>query len=262
MNNRLFGLTFAGGDAREILSRVQDLPSEGPRQIVTANIDHVVTLADHARFREAYAVAAARTLDGMPLVWLARLRGTAAVRVTGHDLVAAAIAGPHRDDARIFMVSPSEGTAQNIGALFAAEGLAADRIAFEVPPHGFEHDVAYSSELRDRIRQHGTTLLLMGVGAPKSELWVHRQGKALGNPVVLNIGEAMNVAAGRVARAPLLLQRVGLEWLFRFASQPRRLFRRYFIRSWRFLALALVDRDLGSGRTEPVATPLSSNAAS
>ncbi len=84
----------------------------------------------------------------------------------------------------------------------------------------------------------------MGVGAPKSEIWVHRQGAALGNPVVLDVGEALNVAAGLVARAPAWMQRLGMEWLFRFATHPRRLFHRYFVRSWRFLALAVRDAPL------------------
>ena len=64
-----------------------------------------------------------------------------------------------------------------------------------------------------------------------------RQGAALGTPLVLAVGEAVNVAAGLVPRAPVMLQRAGLEWAFRFAFAPRRLFRRYFVRSWRFLAL-------------------------
>jgi N-acetylglucosaminyldiphosphoundecaprenol N-acetyl-beta-D-mannosaminyltransferase len=115
-------------------------------------------------------------------------------------------------------------------------------VASAVPPFGFEADPAYGLALAERIRAHGTTLLVMGVGAPKSEIWVDRQGRALGNPVVFCVGDALTVAAGCLPRAPGLMQRLGLEWIFRFLQAPRRLFRRYFIKSWRFVGLAARDR--------------------
>ncbi|MFD0935112.1 WecB/TagA/CpsF family glycosyltransferase, partial [Methylobacterium trifolii] len=118
----------------------------------------------------------------------------------------------------------------------------ADGVATAVPPFGFEDDRAYGQALAERVRAHGTTLLVMGVGAPKSEIWVDRQGLALGAPVVLSVGEALNVAAGLVPRAPVLMQRMGLEWSFRFLCAPRRLFRRYFLRSWRFVLIAARER--------------------
>lgn len=248
LSTRLFGLTFVGDSPAEILAAVEARRSDRPRQIVTANVDHVVTLSENAGFREAYAGAAARTLDGMPLVWLSRLRAAPRLaRVTGHDLLAVVLERPAPDDERVFLVSPSLDAALTVAQRLAAGGMSPGRIAFDVPPHGFERDEATSRDLAARIRAHGTTLLIMGVGAPKSEIWVHRRGAALGSPVVLDVGEALNVAAGLVPRAPAALQRLGLEWLFRFATQPRRLFGRYFVRSWRFLALALRDADLASG---------------
>ncbi|MER2264454.1 WecB/TagA/CpsF family glycosyltransferase, partial [Methylobacterium oxalidis] len=68
-----------------------------------------------------------------------------------------------------------------------------------------------------------------------------RQGAALGAPVALAVGDALSVAAGLVPRAPLLMERTGLEWLFRFLHALQRLFQRYFVRSWRFLRIAAQD---------------------
>lgn len=247
LKSDLFGLTFAGGSPAEILHAVEAQGGSAPRQIVTANLDHVVTLSENAAFREAYAGAAARTLDGMPLVWLSRLRGSSrASRVTGHDLLATVLDRPAAADRRIFMLCASDAAGGAVARRLAARGYPPEHVVFEVPPHGFEADERYGAALAARIRRHGTTLLVMGVGAPKSEIWVHRQGPALGRPVVLCVGEALNVAAGLVARAPRVLQVLGLEWLFRVAMQPRRLFHRYFVRSWRFLALALRDTDLAA----------------
>ncbi|WP_375463400.1 WecB/TagA/CpsF family glycosyltransferase [uncultured Methylobacterium sp.] len=245
---RMFGQAFAAGPAFRILAAAAARPKTGPRLVVTANVDHIVLLSQDAAFRAAYAGAAARTLDGTPLVWLARLRGHPAVRVTGHDLLASACFERPAAGQRIFLVCARENVAQAMRHRLVQSGVGPGSIATCVPPYGFDRDAAYGQALAARILAHGTTLLVMGVGAPRSEIWVDRQGAALGAPVVLAVGDALGVAAGLVPRAPVLLQRAGLEWAFRFAHAPRRLFRRYFVRSWRFLGLAAREVSDGSSR--------------
>ncbi len=244
----LFGLRFHTGNAAATVAAVAARRDDGPRMIVTANVDHIVQLSENAGFRGAYARAAARTLDGMPLVWLARTAFRQPVhRVTGHDLLACVLADPNALARRIFFVSSRQDAADSLAARLRAEGLPPGAVASEVPPFGFDTDPDYSRALAERIRAHGTTLLVLGVGAPKSEIWVDRQGPALGNPVVLCVGDALNVAAGCLPRAPGLMQCLGLEWVFRFLQAPRRLFRRYFIKSWRFIGIAARDRLLRRG---------------
>lgn len=239
----LFGRAFRTGPAAEIVAAVAALPADRPRMIVTANVDHVVQLAEDAAFRGAYDRAAARTLDGMPLVWLARRRtGRPVVRVTGHDLLACVLADPPPFAARVFLVSSRQAVADAIATRLEAAGLTGDAVASAVPPFGFEGDPDYGRALAARIHAHGTTLLVMGVGAPKSEVWIDRQGPSLGSPVVFCVGDALSVAAGCMPRAPRLMQRLGLEWAFRFLLAPRRLFHRYFVKSWRFLAIVLRGR--------------------
>ncbi|WP_233382513.1 WecB/TagA/CpsF family glycosyltransferase [Methylobacterium sp. C25] len=256
MSVRLFGTTFTTASADEVLDAAAALPHTRPRLIVTANVDHIVILAENAAFRKAYDGAAMRTLDGMPLVWLARLTGSRIVRrITGHDLIAAALAAPQPSERRVFVIGSSDLVGTRAAAAFAAAGLASDAVAATTPPFGFEEDEAYSRRLAAEIRAHGTTLLILGVGAPKSEIWVDRYGSLLGSPVTLAVGEALNVATGLVPRAPVLMQRMGLEWFFRFLHAPRRLFPRYFLRSWRFLRIVAASRGrdnldaaLGRGR--------------
>ena len=247
-NVSLFGYSFHTGTAAAIVAAVAARRSDGPRTIVTANVDHVVQLAEDADFRGAYERAAARTLDGMPLVWLARATsGRPAQRITGHDLLACILADPPPFARQVFFVSARQDVADTLTTRLRAAGLPDGAVASAVPPFGFEDDAAYGIALTERIRAHGTTLLVMGVGAPKSEVWVDRQGPALGNPVVFCVGDALSVAAGCLPRAPWLMQRLGLEWVFRFLLAPRRLFRRYFVESWRFIGLAVRDRSLHRG---------------
>ncbi|QGY02644.1 WecB/TagA/CpsF family glycosyltransferase [Methylobacterium mesophilicum SR1.6/6] len=239
----LFGLRFQTADAATVVAAVAAGSGDGPRMIVTANVDHIVQLGENADFRGAYARAAARTLDGMPLVWLARRASHRPVhRVTGHDLLACILADPPDFAGRIFFVASRQDAADALSVRLQAGGLPAGSVTSVVPPFGFEADPDYSHALIERIRAHNTTLLVMAVGAPKSEIWVDRHRAHLGDPVVFCVGDALNVAAGCMSRAPGVLQRLGLEWVFRFLQAPRRLFRRYFIKSWRFVGIVARDR--------------------
>ncbi|NEU13408.1 WecB/TagA/CpsF family glycosyltransferase [Methylobacterium sp. BTF04] len=246
---RLFDVSFTRGSAADILAAARAHPATGPRLVVTANMDHVITLSENPAFRKAYDGAAARTLDGMPLLWLAWLRGErGARRVTGHDLLATALCEPWSAARRVYFICATEEIAEALTARVVAGGFPASAVATTVPPIGFEQDEVYGRALAAQVRAHETTLLVLGVGAPRSEIWVDRLGPALGAPIVLAVGDAVNVAAGLAPRAPVLMQRIGFEWLFRFAHAPRRLFHRYFVRSWKFLWLVAKQSPRGTRR--------------
>jgi N-acetylglucosaminyldiphosphoundecaprenol N-acetyl-beta-D-mannosaminyltransferase len=102
-----------------------------------------------------------------------------------------------------------------------------------------------------RIRAARPDLLLTAFTMPKGERWLAANLEAMGVPVGVNVGAAIDFAAGRVRRAPRWMQRAGLEWAFRLGREPRRLFGRYARNAW-FLA-GMVARDLGpaAGRRRP-----------
>jgi N-acetylglucosaminyldiphosphoundecaprenol N-acetyl-beta-D-mannosaminyltransferase len=92
----------------------------------------------------------------------------------------------------------------------------------------------------DSINRSGARLLFVGLGAPKQEQWMAgRKGKV--QAVMLGVGAAFDFLAGRKRQAPKVLQRLGLEWLFRLVNEPRRLWRRYLYRNPRFVALFVVQ---------------------
>jgi len=132
--------------------------------------------------------------------------------------------------------------AQNLVSHLVSRGFSCDSVGFDVPPFGFESDKIYSSDLANRIREHRTTHLFMGVGAPKSELWVYVHRGELGDCYALCVGAALDFFAGEKRRAPVWMQTFGLEWVWRLLHEPGRLFRRYLINSWAFLAA--IGRDL------------------
>jgi N-acetylglucosaminyldiphosphoundecaprenol N-acetyl-beta-D-mannosaminyltransferase len=208
------------------------------RQLVTPNVDNIIHLQKHADFRRAYEESALSLADGKPVLWAARYLGLPPLeKVSGSDLVPELcrrgdaahwrvyIAGG-RDEAELALLL------RNIGRRFPGLTLGGT-----CPPLGFERDAAESARIVERIRQFAPDLLLFGCGAPKSEVWMARHAGALGRGVGLNVGAGLRMLAGLERRAPRWMQRVGLEWLWRLAREPRRLWRRYLVYDMQFFPL-------------------------
>ena len=242
---RPFGIEFVNLTEAQLATDIATLaipPGEPPRLLVTTNLNHVVDLARNARFRAAYRAAWRVTADGMPVLLYARLRGVRlSDRLTGSGAFAALM--PLLDPARhrVFFVAPSREVGELCAQWLVGRGFAPEAIAVEVPERGFDIDERRSAALADRIRTHGTTHLVMGIGAPKSEIWTHQHRDRLGPCYVLCVGAGLEFFVGLRSRGPAWAQSSGLEWLWRFSQEPRRLFRRYFIDSWRFLACVFND---------------------
>jgi N-acetylglucosaminyldiphosphoundecaprenol N-acetyl-beta-D-mannosaminyltransferase len=231
----VFGIPLAAGGIEQIVATLRTRPAA--RQalpLFTINVAHVTSLRRDAAFRRAYRQAWLVTVDGTPVHVFARLSGAAVEKVAGSDLVARLLATPI-EGVRGFFVVSSEATARALRARLVARGFPDDALAFVVPPFGFERDEAYSRALAARIAAHGTTHLFMGVGAPKSEIWVVAWKAQLGGCYALCVGAGPDYVAGTRRRAPVLLQKTGLEWAWRFGAEPRRLARRYIFDAFGFL---------------------------
>ncbi len=96
-------------------------------------------------------------------------------------------------------------------------------------------------ELAERIRESGASVVFVGLGCPRQEVWVYELGHLLAMPLIA-VGAAFDFHAGTLARAPASWQRAGLEWLFRLACEPRRLWRRYVFLNPAYLSLVLLQR--------------------
>lgn len=225
-------VTFGGA-----LDRIHDLVTAGGGGLVfTPNVDHVVLAERHPEFRAAYAAAALSLADGTPIVWAARLLGQPLPeRVAGSDLVwplaeRAAAAGW-----RVYLLGAGPGVADEAAARLRGRlglqvvGTDSPRIRLDGPDD--------SAAALERVRSARPHLLLVGLGAPKQEIWLHRHRAALGGVVSLGVGAGLDFVAGRVPRAPRWMSRAGLEWLFRLSREPRRLWRRYLVDDPRFLAV-------------------------
>lgn len=240
----VFGVEFAEGTLEQIADHVADVPATGGglRLVATMNLDHVVTLRHNPGFRSAYQNAHLVTADGFPVFLYARWRGARLTgRITGADLFPAIMARLKPSRHRPFLVASSDLTRRLLERHLAGAGFRPDQYAVVVPPFGFEKDPAATEALLKRIGEVKPTHLFMGVGAPKSEVWMDRHRNRLGDTYGFAFGASLDFFVGTARRAPRLVREAGFEWLWRFASEPRRLFKRYFIDSWAFFAVVAED---------------------
>lgn len=243
-STHVFGLVFSKATKAQLVDALsKPLPrGNGPRTILTANVDHIIHLTRDADFRDCYRAAWIVTADGMPVYLYARWRGAdIPSRLTGADLFSALMHALTPGQHRCFFVASTGSTVDKLITFLVRRGFTRDSIAGDVPPRNFEHSADYSDSLALRISRHGTTHLFMGVGAPKSEIWINKHRNMLGNCYVLHVGAALDFFVGNLSRAPAWIQNCGFEWLWRLMQEPRRLFGRYFEDAWRFPIVVLQD---------------------
>lgn len=228
---RLFGVDIdvvRRRDAARAVFRMAKTPGDC-RFVVTPNADHALLLQQNAAMRRAYADAALVIADGWPVVLASRLLGRPLPeRVTGSDLVPDVfLAAESRDPLRVYLFGAAPGVAERAASAVEAQYRGVKVVGTYGPPLGFERDPEETRRALEKIRDAEPELLLVGLGAPKQELWVHANRPQIRARVALCIGATIDFLAGEKARAPHWMQLVGLEWFHRMVNEPGRLVPRY-----------------------------------
>lgn len=237
------------GAATAIQAWCQSARSENRVRTVSAANTHVVALARHDRqFGEALASYDMVVPDGMPLVWVMNRQGAGLRdRVYGPTLMLHVLRRPGLSH---FFLGGSENLLESLSSKlrerFPALGIAGSYS----PP--FSPDGVWSEEENARILRKitdsGADCIWVGLGCPKQELWLARNKAKLPPGVYFAIGAAFAFHAGQVRQAPKWMQDRGLEWVFRAATEPRRLWKRYVVYNSLFIYYLLVDGCCGNKR--------------
>jgi N-acetylglucosaminyldiphosphoundecaprenol N-acetyl-beta-D-mannosaminyltransferase len=223
---RPFGLSLSTDSARDIVAAALGRPpTDDVALVVTPNIDHIATTRRSPALARAYAKAARIVCDGWPVQRYARFCGHKVERVTGCEITSELMRmAPYATPQRLFFVVDNATTQQAVEAWAARNQVVSSAT---VPPFGFDQDAAYCTKLADSIREHGTTLLIMAVGAPRSEVFVDSYRAMLPPCWAFCVGQAVKIELGLVRRASPKWQSVGMEWLWRLSQEPQRLTKRY-----------------------------------
>jgi N-acetylglucosaminyldiphosphoundecaprenol N-acetyl-beta-D-mannosaminyltransferase len=234
------GVAVDAVDEREALERIEAMVAEDrPHLMVVVNASKLVLADDDARLREILARADLVTADGMSVVWGARLagRGRLPGRVTGIDTMERLVARAAERGWRVYFLGAKREAVEGAVAVLRARH---PRLVVAGFRDGYF--AGREPEVVAEVRAAGADLLFVAMGSPKQEFFLAENLAALGARFALGVGGSFDHVAGLSRRAPLWMQRAGLEWLHRLLSEPRRLWRRYLLGNARFAALLLRDR--------------------
>jgi N-acetylglucosaminyldiphosphoundecaprenol N-acetyl-beta-D-mannosaminyltransferase len=254
----VWGVPFAPLTLAETVASVSELVRRRrPSYFITANTHYAMLTEAMPDLQAINEGAAFIVADGLPLVWASRLQGKPLPeRVAGSDLIFHLSEEAASRGFRVFLLGGGEGVAEAAAQRLIERYPSLQIVGTECPPFR-ELTAEEHQALLDRIRGEHPDLLIAAYTMPKGERWIAANLEALGVPVVVNVGAAIDFAAGRVRRAPRWMQSSGLEWAFRLSLEPRRLFGRYARNAW-FIArmvVCSVRRPSGRGRAERSAEP-------
>lgn len=207
-------------------------------RMVSLNLDQVVKMDRDPAFREAFNSSDYILMDGVPLVKYARSKGMSVKeKVSGSDLIYSLCEHAAQKGYSCFFLGGKEGVpeaaANNLSERYPGLLVAGSYS----PPFGFEKSESQLEETCMRVSKAAPDICFVCFGEPKQTLFAYKNAVKLNASFTLCLGAAIDFAAGSAVRAPKWMQDCGLEWLYRFIKEPRRLFKRYFVDSWRFLSV-------------------------
>ncbi|HET6323766.1 MAG TPA: WecB/TagA/CpsF family glycosyltransferase [Planctomycetaceae bacterium] len=199
------------------------------RYVVTPNVNHAVLLQRHPQFARVYADADFVLADGVPIVLLARFFGRGVPeRVAGSDLVPRLFDRARADwPLRAYLLGARPDVNERATRAVESRWPGVQVVGRDSPPFGFEEDEAENARILAQIADVHPDVLIVGLGAPKQELWVHQHRDRIRAKIALCVGATIDFLAGEKQRAPHWMRRSGLEWVHRIALEPRRLSGRY-----------------------------------
>lgn len=246
-------VAFDNVDMNEALARLRDMLDGGPAQQVSfVNPACVNIAARHRGYRRVLARAGLVLPDGIGIKIGGALLGTPLKQnVNGTDLFPRLCEMLQARSSSVFLLGGQPGVAEGVAAQIARlwPGLRVAGLR-----HGY-FSAAEEGQVVAQVRTSGADLLLVARGVPSQDLFIHRHLPLLGVQVAMGVGGLFDFAAGRIARAPVWMRETGLEWVYRLLQEPSRMWRRYLVGNFTFLARMALQR-VGLRRTAADALPV------
>lgn len=246
---RLFGLPLDTLTMEATVASIERHVAERrPGTHVGLNAANVVTARSNTAYAHDLESSDLVAPDGQSVVWAGRLFGLPVrERVTGIDLMLRLVKLAAANDWGVYLVGAREPVVAEVARRLTARGI-------RVTGHRDGYfDVTKDGDVAASVVASGAQLLFVGMPSPRKERFIIGATRPAGVPFSVGVGGSFDVLAGRVRRAPRLAQRMGLEWAYRLAQEPRRLGWRYTVNNARFISLVsreLVGRAL-RGRRRP-----------
>ncbi len=225
---RVWGLDYHAVDMEQTLDYLEQvICRRQPSYAVTANLNYAMLCAKNPRLAAFTKDSVLTLCDGMPILWRSKFNKTKLPeRVAGSDLIYRLTQRCADKKLRVYFYGASEGIAEKAAETLKAlyPGLLVAGV--QCPPFRACSSEGIRSQIAG-IKQAKPDLLLVALGQPKGEYWIEDHLEELGIPLTIQLGASFDFVAGNAVRAPKLLQKAGMEWLYRTLKDPKRLAPRY-----------------------------------
>lgn len=235
MNTDIDNLTMA-----ETLNEIDKLiQKKNCSYVVTPNVDHIVRLEKDEELQKVYKNASLILTDGKPLIWISKWYKTPIKeKISGSDLFSKVCELAANKNYTMYLLGAAEGVADTAAKNLMQKYKGLNIVGTYSPPFGFEKDKKELDKIKEQIQKVHPDILIVGLGCPKQEKFMYHHCKELGVPISFGLGASIDFEAGNIKRAPKWMSNHGLEWLYRFSKEPKRLFKRYFVDDLKIISVA------------------------
>lgn len=235
MNTCIDNLTMA-----EALNEIDKLiQKKNCSYVVTPNVDHIVRLEKDEELQKVYKNASLILTDGKPLIWISKWYKTPIKeKISGSDLFPKVCELAANKNYTMYLLGAAEGVADTAAKNLMKKYPGLNVVGTYSPPFGFEKNEQEMIKIKTQIQDVHPDILIVGLGCPKQEKFMYYHCKELGVPISFGLGASIDFEAGNIKRAPKWMSNHGLEWLYRFSKEPKRLFKRYFVDDLKIIQVA------------------------
>lgn len=235
MNTDIDNLTMA-----ETLNEIDKLiQKKNCSYVVTPNVDHIVRLEKDEELQKVYKNASLILTDGKPLIWISKWYKTPIKeKISGSDLFPRVCQLAANKNYTMYLLGAAEGVADTAAKNLMKKYPGLNIVGTYSPPFGFEKNKQEMNKIKTQIQDVHPDILIVGLGCPKQEKFMYYHCKELGVPILFGLGASIDFEAGNIKRAPKWMSNHGLEWLYRFSKEPKRLFKRYFVDDLKIIQVA------------------------
>lgn len=225
----------------ETIDAVEELiKSEKKSYVVAINVDVVIKIENDPYLKKIVDNADMVLVDGKPLVWISNFYGKPLkAKISGSDLVPLLCEEASKKQYSIFIIGGKEGVSgqakQNLEKRLPGIRI----VGTYAPTYGFEKNDAELNKINTLLSEAKPDLLIACFGCPKQEKWIFENISKYDAKVSICAGATVDFLAGNIKRAPRWMSEHGLEWLYRFLQEPKRMFKRYFIDDMKIFRLIL-----------------------
>lgn len=226
------------------------------KRVCITPVNCVVWASKDSSLQDLYNSADLTLCDGVPLIWASKLLAKKEIeilrgRVTGLDLLPQYIKRCYQKGHSQFFLGAKPGIGQLLHEKYTAQYPGIQIKGVYTPPFAEIFTSEENEKMIELINNAEPDILWVSLTAPKQERWIAQHFERLNVRIAIGIGGAFEVAAGSIERAPLWMQKNGLEWFYRFYKEPKRLFKRYMIEAPQFIPLLIMQKIMGNKRFIP-----------